>query len=166
VPTPERLQQGVVERLPRPIADERGAPARPYRAVDTLAAMERRASITPAMRSAGEDFRLHFNRAHLDPLHAADMARCGTAAFGAIPPSLKAQAARDAVWRALTAVGGLASPAGSCLWHVVGLERTLKEWAVEQGWRDRRIDQETASGILIAGLGMLEAHYNGRAAPR
>src|SRR6516162_757089 len=53
-PTPERRNQGIVERLDRPIADESGRPARPYRAVDTLAAMERRGSITAGMSQACE----------------------------------------------------------------------------------------------------------------
>ena len=53
-PTPERRSRGVVERVERPIADECGRPSRPYRAVDTLATMERRGSITSGMRQAGE----------------------------------------------------------------------------------------------------------------
>ena len=69
------------------------------------------------------------------------------------------ESAREHVWRALVAVGGPGSPAGSCLWHVVGWERSLKEWALEQGWNGRRVSQEAASGILIAALGILEAHY-------
>ncbi len=68
------------------------------------------------------------------------------------------EAARTAVWRAIRALGGIASPAGSCLWHVVGWERSLKEWALEQGWAGRRVSQEAASGILIAALGALETH--------
>jgi hypothetical protein len=162
-PTAERLRHGTVDRLARPIADERGAPARPYRAIDILAQMERRGRITAGMRCAGDDFRTQFNKAHLDPLHAAALERVGGSSPTA-EPGLKAQAARDRVWRSLCAVGGIASPAGSCLWHVVGYERSLKEWAVEQGWRGRAIAEETASGILIASLGMLEAHYDGRGA--
>jgi hypothetical protein len=155
-PTPERLRHGAIERLPRAIADEHGRPARPYRTVDTLAQMERRESITSAMRAAGEDFRVLFQRAHLDPLRAASYEpRIAGAGAPADPPGLRTQAARDAVWRTLTAVGGLGSPGGSCLWHVVGLEHTLRQWAIEQGWRDRQLDQETAAGILIATLGML-----------
>ena len=69
------------------------------------------------------------------------------------------EAARTAVWRAIQAVGGIASPAGSCLWHVLGWERSLKEWALQQGWSGRRVSQESASGILIAGLGALESHF-------
>ena len=55
-------------------ADE-SRPSRPYRAVDTLAAMERRGSITAGMRQAGEDFRARFAVAQLDPLCAPDLSR-------------------------------------------------------------------------------------------
>jgi len=66
LPTPERRNHGPVERLERPIGDNSGRPARPYRAIDTLAVMERRGSITAAMRQAGENFRARFMTAQLD----------------------------------------------------------------------------------------------------
>jgi Domain of unknown function (DUF6456) len=162
-PTPERRQHGIVERLERPIADESGRPARPYRAVDTLATMERRGSITAGMRQAGEDFRARFATAQLDPLRAPDWSRLRVGISSRFRagdgPGLRIESARDVVWRAILAVGGIGSPAGSCLWHVVGWERSLKEWAIEQGWSGRRVSQEAASGILIAALGALEAHF-------
>jgi hypothetical protein len=162
-PTPERRQHGIVERLERPIADESGRPARPYRAVDTLATMERRGSITAGMRQAGEDFRARFATAQLDPLRAPDWSRLRVGISSRFRagdgPGLRIESARDVVWRAILAVGGIGSPAGSCLWHVVGWERSLKEWALEQGWSGRRVSQEAASGILIAALGALEAHF-------
>lgn len=162
-PTPERRQHGQIERLERAIGDAAGHPSRPYRAVDTLAVMERRGSITAGMRQAGEDFRLRFAAAHLDPLRALDLSRLrfGEAGpgRGSEPYGARIEAARAAVWRAIKAVGGIASPAGSCLWHVLGWERSLKEWAIEQGWSGRRVSQETASGILVAALGALEGHY-------
>jgi hypothetical protein len=159
MPTVERLSHGPVERV-EGIADEAGRPARPYRAVDTLAIMERRGSITAAMRQAGEDFRAQFAVAQLDPLRALDIARLrvgGGSGARAEPegPGLRIETARAAVWRAIRAVGGLGSPAGSCLWHVLGWERSLKEWALEQGWSGRRVSQEAASGILVAALGAL-----------
>jgi hypothetical protein len=40
LPTPERRSHGPVERLERPIGDNSGRPARPYRAIDTLAVMD------------------------------------------------------------------------------------------------------------------------------
>jgi hypothetical protein len=161
-PTPERRRQGHVERLAQPIADAAGHPAQPYRAVDTLMVMERRGSITAAMRQAGEDFRARFAVAQLDPLRALDLSRLRIAEprlrRDNDGPGLRIEAARGTVWRAIQAVGGIASPAGSCLWHVLGWQQSLKEWAQGQGWSGRRVSQEAASGILIAALGALETH--------
>jgi hypothetical protein len=63
------------------------------------------------------------------------------------------------VWRALTAVGGIASPAGSCLWHVLGCEWSVRQWAQREGWGGRRVSEEIASGVLVGALGVLQAHY-------
>jgi len=165
-PTPERLQHGPVEQLPRPIPDALGRLSRPYRAVDTLAIMERRGSITAAMRQAGEDFRARFAVAQLDPLRATDFSHLRVHDSGPVPeaaaPGLRIEIARKSVWRAIQTVGGIGSPAGSCLWHVLGWERSLKEWALEQGWSGRRVSQEAAAGILVAALGALESHFVGR----
>ena len=159
---PERRQHNLIEPVPVVIADTAGRPSRPYRVVDTLAIMERRGLITAGMRQAGEDFRRRFTIAQLDPLRALDLSQMSLgdkpAPRGDHAPGMRVEAARTAVWRAVGAVGGMASPAGSCLWHVVGWERSVKEWAREQGWAGRRVSQEAASGILIAALGVLEAH--------
>jgi hypothetical protein len=162
-PSKERIQHGPVERVGRTIADTAGRPSRPYRAVDTLAIMERRGSITGSMRQAGEDFRARFAVAQLDPLRALDLSHLRLGERSPRPdrdgPGLRIEAARTAVWRAIQAVGGIASPAGSCLWHVLGWERSVQEWALHQGWSGRHVSQEAASGILIATLGALEAHF-------
>ena len=162
-PTKERRNQGIVERLERPIADESGRPVRPYRAIDTLGTMERRGSITAGMRQAGEDFRARFATTQLDPLRVPDWSRVRVGSSSrfqaAHEPGLRMEGARNVVWRAIQAVSDIDSSAGSCLWHVVGWERSLKEWALEQGWSGRRVSQEAASGILIAALGALEAHF-------
>jgi len=164
VPTPERHNHGVVERLERAISDNSGRPGRPYRFVDTLAAMERRGSITAGMRQAGEDFRDRFAIAQLDPLSAFDISRpkigSGAGFRSGNAPGSRIENAREVVWRAILAVGGLGSAGGSCVWHVLGWQQSLKEWALEQGWSGRRVSQEAASGILIASLGALEAHFS------
>jgi hypothetical protein len=49
----------------------------------------------------------------------------------------------------------LSSPAGSCVWHIVGLQRSVREWAI----RGRPVRQEQAQGILVAALGILAAHF-------
>jgi hypothetical protein len=60
---------------------------------------------------------------------------------------------------ALTALGGISSPAGSCIWHVIGCEWTVKDWALREGWSGRPLKQETAAGILVGALGVLQALY-------
>lgn len=115
-PTPERLRQGPVERLEHAIADEAGRPARPYRGVDTLTLMLRRQSISPAMYQAAEDFRALFHKASLDPLRVPDLARVPSGRRGGEAPlSMRQSDARGRVWGALEALGGIASPAGSCV---------------------------------------------------
>jgi hypothetical protein len=58
----------------------------------------------------------------------------------------------------MATLGGISSPAGSCVWHVVGLQRSVREWAMRQGWGGRPVRQEQAQGILVAALGMLATH--------
>lgn len=157
-PAPERLARGEVERLPTAIADEQGRPARPYRTTDTLLVMERRGTITPAMRQAAEDFRATFRAASLDPLRAPDLNRVPRAGRD---PDLGERAGqlREKVWAAMTALGGIHSPAGSCVWHVVGCEWTLKDWALREGWGGRPLGVETAAGVLVGALGVLQGLY-------
>lgn len=171
IPTPERFRRGYgAARVAKAIADEQGRPAQPYRSIDILASMEKRKSISPEQRQAGEQFRMWFARAQLEPLRAADVSRPIVSGRKRSLPAGRVEDARSEVAEAIGAVGGLTSIGGSCLWHVIGLERTLKEWAIEQGWADRRrrqseslgkrgMPQETASGVLICALGTLQRHY-------
>jgi hypothetical protein len=67
--------------------------------------------------------------------------------------------ARRRVGTALDALGGLGSPAGSCVWHVVGMQHSIREWAMRQGWGGRPVRVEQAQGILVAALGVLARFY-------
>lgn len=157
-PSAERSAQGLIERLPQPIADDAGRPARPYRAVDTLTAMLRKGTITPAMHQAGEDFHALFTTAQLETLRAADLSRLPEG-MRELNITLRQAEARKQVWRILKTLGGVASPAGSCVWHVVGGAATLKEWALHHGWNGRALSPEAASGVLIGALGALQAQF-------
>jgi hypothetical protein len=112
------------------------------------------------MRQAGEIFQTYFNRANLDPLFAADISRpmvSGRMKSPLLPA--KIEGARESVDKAIKAVGDLSSHGGSCLWHVMGLEKPLKQWCVEQSLRDKPITQQEATGVLKTVLGILEKHY-------
>jgi hypothetical protein len=128
-----------------------------HRTVDTLAKMLRAGTIDQAMHNAATDFQAAFIIAQLDPLRALPVLRVpGT---GREPQLNERQLyARRRVHEALQTLGGLSSPAGSCVWHVVELQRSVREWARRQGWGGRPVDHKAAGGILIAGLGTLAAH--------
>jgi hypothetical protein len=133
------------------------------RSVDTLGRMLKAGTIDQAMHDAARDFQAAFIIANLDPLRALPILRVpGT---GREPElNLRQLHARDRVHKALEALGGLSSPAGSCVWHVVGLQRSVREWALRQGWGGRPVHQKQAQGILVAALGVLagrEAEFMG-----
>ena len=157
-PSAERSAHGLVERLPQALADDAGRPARPYRAVDTLTAMLRKGTITSAMHQAGADFHALFMTAQLETLRAADLHRLPDG-MRELTVTLRQAEARKQVWRILKTLGGVASPAGSCVWHVVGGAVTLKEWALHHGWNGRVLSPEAASGVLIGALGALQAQF-------
>jgi hypothetical protein len=114
------------------------------------------------MAAAGETFHDAFRRAGLDSMAAANPQR--------VPVQLSSgrglwrapggnERARLAVAGALVALGGYASPGGSCAWHVLGCEWSLRQWATSVNWAKGRIDHAVARGILIADLGVLEGHF-------
>ena len=128
-----------------------------HRTVDTLGKMLRAGTISQEMHDAAKDFQAAFIVANLDPLRALPILRVpGT---GREPELNERQLdARRRVHTAMQALGDISSPAGSCVWHVVGLQRSVREWAIRQGWRGRPVRQEQAQGILVAALGILAAH--------
>jgi hypothetical protein len=110
------------------------------------------------MHDAARDFQAAFIMAQLDPLRARPILRVpGT---GREPDLSERQLhARRRMHQAMAALGGISSPAGSYVWHVVGLQRSVREWALRQGWGGRPVRQEQAQRILVAALGVLAAHF-------
>jgi hypothetical protein len=129
-----------------------------HRTVDTLGKMLKAGTISPEMYDVARDLQADFILANLDPLRALPVLRVpGT---GRDPDLNDRQLdARRRVHKALEALGGISSPAGSCVWHVVGLQRSVREWAIRQGWGGRPVRQEQAQGIMVAALGVLAGHF-------
>jgi hypothetical protein len=110
------------------------------------------------MHDAAKELEAAFIVANLDPLRALPIAR--VPGNGREPDLNERQLhACRRVHNAMAALGGIGSPAGSCVWHVVGLQSSVREWAMRQGWGGRPVRQEQAQGILIAALGMLARHF-------
>jgi hypothetical protein len=130
--------------------------------IDTLGIMLRAGTITKDMHDAARDFQAQFTIARFDVVRCMPLVRL----TGGPGDLTDAQVdARRRVGEALDALGGLGSPAGSCVWHVVGLQRSIREWAIRQGWGGRPVRVEQAQGILIAALGVLARYYRYEAEP-
>ena len=133
-----------------------------HRTVDTLGKMLRAGTITTEMHDAAKDLQAAFIVANFDPLRAVSILRVPGIGHE-LDLSERQLDARRRVHKALEALGGISSPAGSCVWHVVGLQQSVREWAMQQGWGGRPVRQEQAQGILVAALGMLATHPARRA---
>ena len=139
--------------------DDDQKPAEHYRTVDTLALMLRNGTITGAMHDAGQQFSQDFARAFGSGVASPKLdGMPGGTAPGEMMVERNAGAAR-AVRQALDAVGGNASPAGSALWFVAGLQMSIRDWALRDGWNGKRVEKNEAKGILIAALGVLARYY-------
>ncbi len=157
---------GSVIRYVREEDDDR-KPVDHYRTVDTLALMLRNGSITGAMHDAGQQFSQDFARAFASGVASSrlDGLPAGTTP-GQMMVEKNAGAAR-AVRDALEAVGGNSSPAGSALWYVAGLQMSIRDWSLRDGWNGKRVEKNEAKGILVAALGVLARYYGyERSGPR
>jgi hypothetical protein len=147
--------------------DPNGIEVTHHRTVDTLGMMLDSGAITSGMHTAARDFQAAFTIACFDSMPRVNLImRAPSSAHNVRDLTDTQVAARERVARALDALGGHGSPAGSCVWHVVGMQTSIREWATRRGWGGRPVRRESAQGILVAALGVLTKHYgirdNGR----
>ena len=139
-------------------ADPDGRPVVHHRVVDTIGRMLRAGNITREMCDAARDFAATFTIARFDPVVCMSLDRLPGSSNLADLTDAQVDARRR-VGEAIDALGGLGSPADGCVWHVVGMQRSIREWSMRQGWGGRPIGEKQAHGILVAALGMLARHY-------
>ena len=156
-PSKWRLQHGGFSEPIREADPETGTPLQHRRAVDTLGLMLAHGNITEQMHEAGCIFRTLFRSAAIDSMSTSQLIRLPSSTAGTI--SNRQLDARRRVLAAMDALGGHDSPAGSCAWFVVGLEMSVREWAMRQGWAGRKIHGPVAQGILVGALGTLAMHF-------
>jgi hypothetical protein len=156
-PTHWRLQHGDFSP-PRPETDpDTGRAMSRRRADDVLDRMLANGTISAAMRDAGESFHMQFRAASLDPIRPMPLLRMPGG--GGATLTERAEAARHKVHRAMSALGGQDSAAGSCVWHVVGCGMSVREWALREGWGGRSVGHVQAQGVLVAALGVLAGYF-------
>jgi hypothetical protein len=139
------------------------------RVVDILETLSRRGAISPGQLAAARLFEADFAAASLENLPASNPMRLAAGPSGSGRKSGSRGApdipgrildARARLWRALDALGGADGPAGRAVWWVAGAGLSLKELSARSAWwGGRRLNPMTATGLLVAGLSVLEAHY-------
>ena len=157
-PTLERRQHDTVRRSRAQIADSHGLIGRPYEVEELLQKLERRGDISAEHRQAGEHFSRLFRLGHLDPLRAPSWMR--QAGGSSIPNAAEHTArAQRQIYDAVTACGGMNSPAGCAAWYILGVEMSIRDWATREGWNGRPLRPEVAKGILLGALSVLALHF-------
>jgi hypothetical protein len=156
-PTFERYTQAkrlgvVIKPSEKQFQDSEGRPGNPYVVPSPLEVLERLGKIDKTQRDAGIQFRDDFARAGHEPLRAAPLELRSHGVQGFSHARLEA---RDRVYDAIRHLGGMASPAGSCAWHVLGMDWTPKQWAIERGV----VHERAAHAVLMATLGVLVGYY-------
>ena len=127
------------------------------RAVDTLGLMLEHGTITQEMHDAGCTFRALFRSATFDSMSTSQILRMPRRTSDGISERQVEAHRRVAV--ALDALGGHDSATGSCAWFVIGLEFSVREWAMRQGWGGRLVPSPVAQGVLVATLSVLAGHF-------
>ena len=133
---------------------EDGKPATRHRTVDTLGKMLKTGTITNEMYDVAKDFQASFILANIDTLRALPIMRIPSNGRAA-DMSDRQLIARRRVSKTIEKLGGIGSLTASALWHVVGLQESVRSWSMRSGWGGRPIRPDVASGILVAGLEIL-----------
>ena len=156
-PSSWRLQHGGFDDGVRGADPDNGTPILHRRAIDSLGVLLANDTITAQMHEAGVVFRTLFQRAAFERIRTMPLLRI---AGSTADPLTESQAvAREKVVRAIDALGGFASPSGSIAWYVIGLEQTIREWSLRQGWGGRAMNPAQAQGALLGALGVLSVHF-------
>lgn len=162
-PSRWRMQHGGFTGPIREADPETGTPVVHRRAIDTLGQMLANGTITQEMHDGGAVFRTLFRAAALDGVCRSPLLRLPGKVAGPRPTadsvSERGIGARHKIANALDALGGHDSAAGSCAWYVIGLELSVREWAIRQGWRGRPLSPPVAQGMLAATLSVLAGHF-------
>jgi len=156
-PSVWRLQHGGFDPPSFDLDPESGAVVVHRRAVDTLGMMLSNGTITEPLYDAGVQFRTQFRKAAIE--HVATSAMLRLPGGGGDQMLEGTIHARRRIADAMDVLGGHDSATGSCAWHVLGTEASVREWAMRQGWGGKLVSPPQAQGILVATLTVLAVHF-------
>jgi hypothetical protein len=113
-------------------------------------------SITLEMFTAGKNFQSLFVMANIDTLKAQNLDIGGGGLSGGEDEHLlRVARAKQAVFDMIMSVGGLSSPMGSILYHVIGLGDSVNKWVNSYEWGGNKLNNHNAKGLLIGALSVV-----------
>lgn len=136
-----------------PVVTEETMQAGTYRLrrIDVIEQWERRGEINRRSLEAARHFSWDFHYAGLeDKYGSASMDRVDCS-----PSEITAERIYEAKERVAQAMRAVGQIAGTVIWDVVGLGKTIQDHAGNSSWKN----PTTVKGILIAGLDRLADHY-------
>ncbi len=140
--------------------DDGGPPSYPMRAVDTVQALLNKGRIDSQAAAAAQKFEAIFQRASLDGLASRDIRRTPVPFDPGNSEPYGILRARDDVWAAMHALGGINTPGANIAWDVLGLGITIKAHAERcQFGNGRSLNPMTATGILVQSCYTLSVHF-------
>ena len=154
-PTRERRRHGVVLPTREQLADARGDIGHPFRAVNILELWRATGKIGLEQVTAGERYADDVSLAGLIGLRAAPLEAVGQGAGDLTAAQIDA---RRRWWAATRALGGIGSPMEQMTWHCLGHGLQITE-TLARGHMPRWVNPSVATGLLIAAVGVLAAHY-------
>jgi hypothetical protein len=137
-----------------------GPTSYPMRATDTVQALLNKGRIDDRAAAGAQKFEAIFERASLSGLASRDIRLIpGQFNPGSNEP-YGVLRARDDVWEAMRALGGINSPGANIVWDVLGLGMTIKAHAERcQFGNGRSLNPMTATGILVQSCFTLSVHF-------
>ncbi len=166
-PTPERRRRGLeedlqVQRVAAPLRPNAADAAVVYYVPDMMAQLHRRGAITSNMAHAASRFHHNFVTAGFVGLRAAKLTRAAQSTGGIAREPEQMLDAREKIYFVCDRMGGFQNPGFQALVNVVGEGRSLRDWADMERRQPWRLNGDSAKGVLICALGVLDGLYRRR----
>ena len=125
-----------------------------HRNPDTLASLKKKGDIDSAEFEAGRRFQEDFISAGYVCVRGIDYDRVGGGEKSISSPTEIAVMNGFRVRRVMERLGGMDCVLGRAAWNVLGLEKSIAEWAVSEGY-----DAREAKGALLGAISLLTKAY-------
>ncbi len=124
-----------------------------HRNPDTLASLKKKGDIDSAEFAAGRKFQEDFTSAGYVGVRGIDYGRIRSGTDISSPTEMAVMNG-SRIRRVMERLGGMDCVLGRAAWNVLGLEKSIAEWAASEGY-----DAREAKGTLLGAISLLTKAY-------